>query len=86
LIVTVELGTKPTPVNDIVAAALPAVAEAGVKEVRLGVWFFTDSGRLLDDPPFGAGFTTATSSVPDVLRSAANIEACSEVELMKVVE
>lgn len=86
LIVTVELRTKPTPVNAIVAAALPALAEAGLNEVRLGVWFFTDSGKLLDDPPFGAGFTTAISNVPDVLRSAPNIEVCSEVELMKVVE
>lgn len=84
-IVTVELGTKPTPVNAIVMAALPAFTAAGLKEVRLGVWFFTDKGKLLDDPPFGAGFTTAISNVPDVLRSAANIDACSEVELMKVV-
>jgi hypothetical protein len=86
LIVTTELGTKPTPVNAIVVAAPPAFAEAGLKEVRLGVWFLTESGTLLDDPPFGGGFTTAISSVPDVARSAENIEACSVVELVKVVE
>lgn len=86
LIVTVELGTKPTPLNAIVMAALPAFTEAGLKEVRLGVWFFTESGKLLDDPPFGAGFTTAISNVPDVLKSAAKIDVCSEVELTKAVE
>ena len=86
LIVTTELGTKPTPVNAIVVAALPAFAETGLNEVRLGVWFLTESGKLLDDPPFGGGFTTVISNVPDVVKSAANIEACSEVELMKVVE
>ncbi len=85
LIVATELGTKPTPVNVIVVAAPPAFAAAGLSDVRLGVWFFTASGKLLEEPPFGAGFTTAISNVPEVARSAATIKACNEVEPRKVV-
>lgn len=86
LIVTAELGTKPTPVKVIVVAGPPAFADAGLSDVRLGVWFFTERGKLLDDPPFGAGFTTPISNVPEVARSDANIKACSEVDPIKVVE
>lgn len=85
-IVTAELGTKPTPVNVIVVAAPPAFAPVGLSDVRLGVWFFTASGKLLEEPPFGGGFTTAICNVPEVARSAAAMDVCNEVEPTKVVE
>ena len=84
---TAELDRKLVPVSAIVVAALPAVAEAGEMEVKVGTGL-TGAVMLkvipLEVPPPGAGFTTVMVSDPVEIKLLALITAVSEVELMYV--
>jgi hypothetical protein len=84
--VTVAPATKPAPVRVNVKAAPAAVAEFGVREVRVGAEAaLIVNDRLPDGPPPGAGFVTVTVAVPAVAISAAVIAADSCVAFTNVV-
>lgn len=77
--------TKFVPYTDSVKPAEPAVTDAGEIPVREGGGLLMVNVALPDVPPPGAGFTTATLSVPAAATSAAAITAVNWLELTTVV-
>jgi hypothetical protein len=79
---TVELEINPVPVAVKASAALPAVAEVGLRLVSVGAGFgggLMLKARLLETPPPGAGFCTVMAAVPDAVRSETGICAVIDV-------
>src|SRR5579863_9908123 len=68
-----------------VVLAAPAAADVGLIDVMLGAGFLTGRANKLEMPPFGCGFTTAISSVPELAMSAAGMSASSVAESEKPV-
>jgi len=67
---TTDVVTKFVPLTVRVNAPVPAVAEVGCTEVKVGTGFEpeTVSCAALDVPPPGAGLVTVTLSAPAVSR------------------
>jgi hypothetical protein len=71
--------TNPLPVTARVNAPEPGATAVGETEVIVGVGLLTVNVTLFDGPPTGAGFLTATGTVPALARSLAGIVAVSWV-------
>jgi len=78
----VEFEINPVPVAVRVSAALPAVAEVGLRLLSVGAGFgggLMLKVRLLETPPPGVGFCTVMAAVPEVVRSEAGTCAVTDV-------
>ena len=73
----------PRPLSSVTVTLLPGAALVVLtdNDGRLTI----ENVRLDESPPPGVGVATDTSAVPTAAMSPAGIEACSCVELLKVV-
>ena len=80
--------TKLLPLTVKAIALLPALAEFGVRDERMGTGFGGTAmvnASAPDVPPPGGGLTTFTCAVPAVVRSLAGIEALNSEAEAEVV-
>ena len=82
---TVEPETKLDPETVSVKAGPPALVEVGLIPEIDGTGFWMVKDWALESPPPGLGLLTVTLAVPDETISLAEIEAVSDVALLKVV-
>ena len=80
-----ESGTKLNPATASRVPALPARMAGGDTDEIVGTGFLTGSGKKVELPPPGDGFTTAISNVPAFDTSVARTAAARSVELWKLV-
>src|SRR2546426_12304573 len=74
---TEDAETKLVPVRFKLKPGLPAKAEIGFNEERVGGGLSVVNTTPLDTPPPGAGFETVTLAVPAFATSAAVMAACN---------